>query len=153
MSCLNLTDDAQKMVTKVNRKSLRAEEISGHHNVPGRNQEVSRAVRSARLCVACQHPFEHTSNSDPNDYSNISPTNYLLTIMQKAVSGLPTKFPATPPTFHVRTNCTTANFLGSQFAVAAPNWRASSLRSSNCPPIPYHELLLASNTVPQTRSP
>ena len=42
------------MVTKLIRKSLTAPEKSGHHNVSGRNQEVSKVVRSARLCIACQ---------------------------------------------------------------------------------------------------
>ena len=44
-----------RMVTKLNRKSLRAQEKSGHHDVPGRNQEVTRVVHSACLCVKCQH--------------------------------------------------------------------------------------------------
>ena len=42
------------MVTKLTRKSLRAQEKSGRHSVTGRNQKVSGVVRSARLCVACQ---------------------------------------------------------------------------------------------------
>ena len=44
-----------RMVTKLNRKSRRAPGKSGHHNVPGKNREVSRAVHSAPLCVICQY--------------------------------------------------------------------------------------------------
>ena len=43
-----LTLGPMKMVPKLNRKTLRALEKSGHHNVPRRNQEVSGVVRSAR---------------------------------------------------------------------------------------------------------
>ena len=46
------------MVTKLNRKSLRAREESGHHKVPGRNQEVSGVVHNAGPCVACQQRKE-----------------------------------------------------------------------------------------------
>ena len=40
------------MVSKLKRKPLRAQGKSGHHNVPGRNQEVAWVVHGARLCVA-----------------------------------------------------------------------------------------------------
>ena len=49
-----------KMVTQLNRKSPRAPGKSGHHSVPGRKQEVSGVVHSARPCVICQHsPWLH----------------------------------------------------------------------------------------------
>ena len=44
-----------RIVTKLNRKSLRALEKSRHHNVPGKNPEVLGVVHSARLRVICQH--------------------------------------------------------------------------------------------------
>ena len=47
--------EPMKMVTQTNRTSLRAHGKSGLHNVPGRKQEVSRVVQSARPCVICQH--------------------------------------------------------------------------------------------------
>ena len=49
-----LSLEPMRMVTKLNRKSLRAQEKSGHHNVPGGEQEVSGVFHSARLCVICQ---------------------------------------------------------------------------------------------------
>ena len=45
----------KRMITKLSRQSLRGLEKSGHHNVPGRNQEVSGVVHSASVCVICQH--------------------------------------------------------------------------------------------------
>ena len=48
-----LSIETTRMVTKLNRKSLRALEKSGHHHVPGRKQEVSGVVDSGRLCVMC----------------------------------------------------------------------------------------------------
>ena len=50
-----LSLEPMRMVTLFNRKSLRALEKSGQRNVPGRKQEVSGVVHSARLCVICQH--------------------------------------------------------------------------------------------------
>ena len=51
----SLSLEPMRMVTKLNRKSPRALEKSSHHNVPGRNQDVSGVVHCARLCVICQH--------------------------------------------------------------------------------------------------
>ena len=42
------------MVTQLNRKSLRGQVKSGHHSVPGKEQDVSGVVHSARLYVICQ---------------------------------------------------------------------------------------------------
>ena len=46
-----LSLEPMRMVTKLNRKSLRALEKSGHHNVPKRIQDVSGVFHSA-LCVS-----------------------------------------------------------------------------------------------------
>ena len=55
-----------KIVAKLKRKSLRALRKSGHHSVPGKNQEVPGVVHSARLRAVCQHsPFGRVS--DPDD--------------------------------------------------------------------------------------
>ena len=55
------------MVTKLSRKSLRALAKPGHHNVPGKNQEVARVVHSARLCVTSLHfPLGHMWNDHLN---------------------------------------------------------------------------------------
>ena len=43
--------EPMRMVTTLNRKSLRALEKAGHQNVTGKNQVVSEVVHSARLCV------------------------------------------------------------------------------------------------------
>ena len=48
-----LSLEPMRMVTKLNRKSLRALGKSGHHNVLEMSQEVSGVVHSARLCVMC----------------------------------------------------------------------------------------------------
>ena len=84
------------MVTKPSRRSLRAREKSGLHNVPGSNQEVSESF--GRMSTL---PLGHMSKSDPEDYSNISPTKSLLTNVQKAASGLPKQFSAAPPKFYL----------------------------------------------------
>ena len=48
-----LSTEPMRMVSKLNRKSQRALEKSGHHNVPRRKQEVLGVVHIARLCVIC----------------------------------------------------------------------------------------------------
>ena len=95
-----------------------------------RPEDSTTAVWSPH-CASKESGIGHMSNSGPGDSSNSSPTNYLPTNMQEAASGLPTQFPATPPNsaFHVTSNCATANFLESHFAVAAPNsWASSRVR-------------------------
>ena len=47
---ISVSLEPMRMVTKLNRKTLRAPEKSGHHNMPGGNQEVLGVVHSARLC-------------------------------------------------------------------------------------------------------
>ena len=42
--------EPMRMVTKLDRKPLRALQKSGYHTVPGRNQEVSGVVHIARPC-------------------------------------------------------------------------------------------------------
>ena len=55
--------EPMRMVTKLKRKSLRPLEKSGHHNVPGRNQEVSGVVHSVRLCVICEESQRERESS------------------------------------------------------------------------------------------
>ena len=113
----------RQLTVKLIRKSLGAQEKSGHHKVSGRNQEVSGVVRSARLCVTCQHllptssppPLGHMSNPDPDNCSNTSATNNFLTI-QKAASVLSHR-PNSALRF--KTSCTTGNFIKAHFAVSA----------------------------------
>ena len=62
--------EPMRMVATLHRKSLRALEKSGRHNVPGRIQEVSGVVHNAGLCVIFQHSSSGTCRS------NISATNF-----------------------------------------------------------------------------
>ena len=48
-------DDHLATLSLEPKKMVRALEKSGHHTVPVKNEEVSEVVRSARLCVTCQH--------------------------------------------------------------------------------------------------
>ena len=144
------------MVTKLNRKTLRAQEKSGHHNAPGGNQEVAEVVRSARLCVACQHSSSGTCRTQIlTALRTFRQRVTYSSACRKRLQDCHRNFlPRRPNSaFHVRINCTTATFLESHIAAAALNTRASSSRSSNSRPTSCHVFLLASNTVPQTRSP
>ena len=52
------------MVTKLIRKSLRAQEKSGHHSVSGRNQELSKVARNARVSVSHVNKCQQTLKQD-----------------------------------------------------------------------------------------
>ena len=110
------------MVAKLNRKSLRAPEKSGHYNVPGTNQEV---VHNARLRVICQHSpwgtcrpvqalrqrsshhpivlvtYGAAINSKGTTIKLHSARCYESTslTMQKAAGGMLTQFHSSPPEF------------------------------------------------------
>ena len=88
-----------RMVTQINRKPLRAQEKSGHHNVPRRNQQVSRVIRSAHLCVARPHfPSGTFRTQILTTLQAFRQQKNLLINMQKVASRLPAQFPAAPPT-------------------------------------------------------
>ena len=97
--------------------------------MPGKNQEVSGVVRSARLCVTCQHShLGHMSNPDPDDCSNTF-GNVLLS--HHAENGFKNvakischKAQILPSTS--KTSCTTVNFLKAHVAVAAATLAAFS---------------------------
>ena len=70
------------MVTHLNRKSLTTLEKSGHHNVTGKNQEVSGVVHSACQCVMCQQMKNQERESEmhlsQSDVAKHGSSNVLL---------------------------------------------------------------------------
>ena len=121
-------DDTMRMFTELSRKSLRAVEKSGHHNVPGRNQEVPGVLYSARPCVIGQHfpsstcriqiltsrqrnshhptalvAYGAVTNSMDTTIKLHSAHCYesIRLTMQKAASGMSTQFLGTPPEFRL----------------------------------------------------
>ena len=120
---------------------------SGHHNAPGKNQEVSRVVRNAHLCVACQHSSSGTSRTQ------------ILTTLQtfrqriasrhhaeKRLQDDHRKFPAMPPKLCLPRQEPIAPLRMSLSLILL--WLRVRL---TFPPITDHVLLIISNTVPQTR--
>ena len=76
-----LSPEPMRMVTKLNRKSLKALENSGHHRAPRKKQEVSEAVQSARLCFTSDHSSSGTCQlPGPDGCSNISATSFSLSM-------------------------------------------------------------------------
>ena len=83
-----LSHEPKKKVTKLNRKSLGAPEKSGHHSVPGRDQEVSGVVRSARLGVTCQKMYRRSIQRDGSSLeSNFIRGNRPLALARVHVHG------------------------------------------------------------------
>ena len=125
------------MVTKLNRKALIEQEEVGS---PQCARKESGSLRSRSQCPSlCRMStllLGHMSNSDPDDSSTISPTNYLLTILQKVASGLPTQFPATPARFcHSRQNqLHRCEFRRVSFCCGCAQLAGSPSRSSNFSP-------------------
>ena len=114
-----LSLEPMRMVTTLNRKSLGAQEKSGHHKVSGRNQEVSRVVRSARLCVTCQHLL-----SPPLGTCRTQILTTVQTLRQRITFSLCRKLlqschTAPNSALRFKTSCTTGNFIKSHFAVSA----------------------------------
>ena len=69
-----------KMVTKLHRRSMKAQGKSGHHNVPGRKQDVPGVVQSAprKMCHMSTLLFGHLSD----DCSNTSTTKCSLPVVR-----------------------------------------------------------------------
>ena len=66
----NLSLERMRMVTKLNRRSLRAPEKSKHHNVTRRNQEVTGVSQCPSMCHMSALLLGRMSNSDPDDCTN-----------------------------------------------------------------------------------